>query len=349
MSCDIRSLRPVPQIQGRGVPPSESVPQVGTDLSWSDRLGAWKVRWGLGRGNYRVKPGLYRLGEAGPASPILVTANYKLTFDTLRGNLRGIAAWILVLDTAGVNVWCAAGKGAFGTDELVRRIEATGLSGRVSHRSLIVPQLGAVGVDASAVEAASSFRVLWGPVRATDLGAYLSAGNRASPRMRRVEFRLRDRVVLAPVELVQAAKSALPALGIVLIASLFGLLRFERIDFLGLLGAWLVGAAAVPALLPWVPGRAFSAKGAILGALWGGLWIIANGGVGPRGIDLPRAVAWATLLPSVSAFLGMNFTGSSTYTSFSGVVAEMRVALPLIVAGTAVGVLGLAAGAVLGA
>ena len=80
-----------------------------TRLSGRDILGAWKVRWGIGRMNYKVEPGLYKVNEADCNSPVLVSANYKLTFDTLRKNLSGLDCWLLILDTRGVNVWCAAG------------------------------------------------------------------------------------------------------------------------------------------------------------------------------------------------------------------------------------------------
>jgi hypothetical protein len=36
------------------------------------------------------------------------------------------------------------------------------------------------------------------------------------------------------------------------------------------------------------------------------------------------------VLPSFSACLALNFTGSSTYTSYSGVIREMKTAVPLI-------------------
>jgi acetyl-CoA decarbonylase/synthase complex subunit gamma len=77
--------------------------------------------------NYKVDAGLYALGRPDDKSSVLVTANYKLSFDTLRSALRGRNLWILVLDTDGINVWCAAGKGTFSTNELVRRIESSGL------------------------------------------------------------------------------------------------------------------------------------------------------------------------------------------------------------------------------
>jgi CO dehydrogenase/acetyl-CoA synthase gamma subunit (corrinoid Fe-S protein) len=83
---------------------------------------------------YRAAPGLYRIGQPDANSPVLVTANYKLTVDRVRKELVGMNVWLLVLDTKGVNVWCAAGKGTFGTDELVRRIQAANLNEVVGPR-----------------------------------------------------------------------------------------------------------------------------------------------------------------------------------------------------------------------
>jgi hypothetical protein len=78
---------------------AHAVATVTTRLGIGDRLGRWVVRWGIRRGGYRAKPGLYKVGRPDPASPVLVTANYKLTLDALRSELEGVDAWILVLDT----------------------------------------------------------------------------------------------------------------------------------------------------------------------------------------------------------------------------------------------------------
>jgi hypothetical protein len=161
--------------------PSYDVPQVTTELTTADRWGAWKARWGVGRMSYTVEPRLYAVGGPTPDSPVIVTANYKLTFDTLRAGLAGLDAWVLVLDTKGINVWCAAGKGTFGTAELVRRIKAARLSEIVTHRRVIVPQLGAPGVSAHQVKAQSGFRVVYGPVRAEDIKEFLAAGLKGPP------------------------------------------------------------------------------------------------------------------------------------------------------------------------
>ena len=109
---------------GSLIPVVFDIPVVSTQLNLSDYWGAIKVRWGIGRNNYTVVPGLYKVGTPGRESDVFVSANYKLSFDTLRKNLDSINAWILVIDTKGINVWCAAGKGTFGTKELVKRIKA---------------------------------------------------------------------------------------------------------------------------------------------------------------------------------------------------------------------------------
>jgi hypothetical protein len=122
-------------------------PQVSTRLNRTDILGSFKARWGSSRMNYSVEPGLYGVGRPTAVSPVLVSANYKMSFDRLRKTLSGLDLWILVIDTKGINVWCAAGKGTFGTEELVGRIGQVRLGDVVSGRSLILPQLGAPGAQ----------------------------------------------------------------------------------------------------------------------------------------------------------------------------------------------------------
>jgi acetyl-CoA decarbonylase/synthase complex subunit gamma len=49
--------------------------------------------------------------------------------------------------------------------------------------------------------------------------------------------------------------------------------------------------------------------------------------------------AWILLIPAVSAYLAMNFTGASTYTSLSGVKKEMHWALPLQIGTGVIGII----------
>jgi len=321
------------------------IPKISSDLSWQDRWGSIKARWGVGRMHYAVDPGLYALGEPNERSPVLVTANYKMSFDRLREVLSNRQAWILVLDTKGINVWCAAGKGTFGTDELVRRVEFSQLNRAVSHRELILPQLAGPGVAAHKVKKIIGFKVIFGPIQATDLPDFLDIGMKATPSMRRKSFTMYERAVLIPVELVSALKWSLlilPAfflLGGLGAPSGFwnGVLNEGVFAILNLLGALLAGAVLTPILLPWIPGRAFSQKGLIVGliitvfiTLFGAFYLNIRQ-------DYMNVLAWFFLTPALSAYLAMNFTGASTYTSLSGVRKEMRWAVPLEVVGGVAG------------
>ncbi len=327
-----------------GTGPGE-IPRVRTILSARDRIGSFKARWGIGRMSYRVAPGLYAVGDPGADSPVLVSANYKMSFDRLRGVLSGRDAWILVLDTDGINVWCAAGKGTFGTDEIVKRVQSSALERIVSHRTLVVPQLGAPGVTAHEVRRRCKFRVEYGPVRAEDLPAFLDAGMKASPDMRRVVFGWRDRAVLIPMELVQGGKYALAVAAAFLLLGGLGAGGFTLAGVLAsgvagatlVLGAFLGGSVLGPILLPWLPGRAFSVKGAFLGLVPGGVAAAS----GPYSPGAPGswlfAAACLAVASSLSSFIVMNFTGATTYTSQSGVEREMRFAVPLQAAAALVG------------
>jgi acetyl-CoA decarbonylase/synthase complex subunit gamma len=319
------------------------VPVIGTRLSARDHLGSALVRSNVARMHYRVPPGIYAVGTPNGDSPVLVSANYKLSFDSLRSVLSGRNAWILVLDTKGINVWCAAGKGTFGTDELVARVSSCMLDRLVSHRRLVVPQLGGPGVNAPEVHRRCGFRVKYGPVRASDLPAFIDAGMKATPDMRRVRFGLWDRLVLAPVEISLGGRRALLVAAVLIL--LGGLsssgYSLERVRTVGLPSAALVLAAFLsvavlgPVLLPWLPGRAFAVKGATLGLVVFAGCAAVGLGVGGSWF---HAAAWALIVPTISSFVLMNFTGATTFTSQSGVLREMRIAVPLQIAG---GVLGL--------
>lgn len=318
------------------------VPVVGTGLTWADRMGTLRIRVGIGRGSYRVDPGLYAVGEPDDTSPVLVSANYKLSFDALRRRLTGVDAWLLVLDTRGINVWCAAGKGTFSTDEVCRLVQGARLAMVVSHATLILPQLAAPGVSAPEVRRRTGFRALFGPVRAADLPAFLAAGMKATPEMRRVTFTMRDRLVLGPVEFFGALIQALWAVPVLFVLSGFGPWVFsaEAMLWRGLaatavfLIGGLAGAFVTPVLLPWLPGRAFSMKGAIAGAALAAATLAGWG----RPLDAVTVAAVVLAMPAWSSWIAMNFTGSSTYTSPTGVEKEMRLAMPWQAAGLALGV-----------
>ena len=321
-------------VTGSVATPEGEVPSISSRFSWRDRLSWWRVRWGIGRMGMVVRPGLYALNTPAPDSEVFVTANYKMSLDHVRRSLGERPAWILVLDTNGINVWCAAGKGTFGTDELVARIIETGLARVVSHGRVIVPQLGAVGVDAGAVAAQSGFRVKYGPVRAEDLPAYLDAGRQATAEMRRVSFGLTERAALIPIEIVNAGKFLLPAMAVLFVLSgvhrggfaIERMLRHGSLAIAAVAAAWLGGAVLGPLLLPLLPGRMFALKGAIAAAL---ALLGVNLAMGAAGGGVLDSIAYWLAVPAAASFMMMNFTGATPYTSPSGVRREMKFAVPM--------------------
>jgi CO dehydrogenase/acetyl-CoA synthase delta subunit len=313
------------------------VARLSTELTWSDRFGAWKARWGIGRMDFIIPPGLYAVGDPDPEAPVLVTANYKMSVDLVRRSLAGRSVWLLVLETFGINVWCAAGKGTFGTEELVRRIRETRLGNAVSHRRLLLPILGAPGVAAHEVERRSGFRVQYATLRCADLPRFLDGGMVTAPDMRELTFSLRERAVLIPVELVLTLKTAAIA-GAVLfaVAALLGGLSAGFLTLAAAGGALLAGVALGPLLLPWLPGRSFAVKGAEAGLAWGVAFYLLAGGSRWSGATI---AALFLVLPAISAFYTLNFTGCTTFTSPNGVRKEMRRAIPAMGMALAAGIL----------
>ena len=313
--------------------PVGSVPRVKTRLVRSDFMGTLTARVGIRRNQYKVAPGLYGVGNPDRDSPVLVTANYKLSFDAVRRELTGIDAWILVVDTRGINVWCAAGKALFGTREVVLRVAQTGLKAVVRHNRLVLPQLGATGVSALQVKRESGFTVLWGPIRAQDIRQFLVNGCQADKSMRRLTFSIAERIVLIPVELSHLLKPTLWILPALFLISGIGSDLFAIEDGfrrgLILLSACVAGifsgAVVVPVLLPWIPVRTFALKGMLIGFVAGLADVVAFYG----STNWAEKLVLVLIAMVISSFLAMNFTGSTPFTSPSGVEKEMRKAIPV--------------------
>jgi CO dehydrogenase/acetyl-CoA synthase delta subunit len=306
------------------------VPAVASEFRIADRLGSWKARWGIGRMSYLVPPGLYAVGDPSPDDPVVVTANYKMSYDIVRRELRGRNVWLLILETYGINVWCAAGKGTFGTGELVRRIEATQLAEAVTHRLLLLPIMGAAGISAHELRRRSGFTVRYATLRASDLPEFIDNGMTTTPAMRELTFTFAERLILTPIEIVSAVKGSIP---VILALLLLGGIAGDGFSFsaavnpvIAYLGAVLAGALVTPLFLPWLPTRSFAIKGAFAGLFWALVWY-ALFGMGQNGF---LTAAQFLILPAVASFLALTFTGSTPYTSRSGVKKEMRLSLPVM-------------------
>ena len=151
--------------------------------------------------------------------------------------------------------------------------------------------------------------------------------------MRRVTFTLAERVVLVPVELSHLPK---PTTWVLLAAFMLsgigtGLFSFNAAWSRGLVvltayaAGILGGAVAAPILLPWIPGRAFALKGTLTGIAAGLAVTLAF----RNSLSWVEATALIFFTTAISSYLAMNFTGSTPYTSPSGVEKEMRQGIPV--------------------
>lgn len=243
--------------------------------------------------------GLYRVGNPDRLSPVLVTGNYELTVRRLVRALDGaIDCWLIVANSRGINVWCAAGGGHFGAGGIIAGLRTSGVMDVVDHHALILPQLCANGVDGWRIRQETGWGVHWGPVRAEDIPDYLAAGRKKDAAMRQVRFPLKARLEMTTTMLT------LYGLLLLIPALIFWRSYTLQLLMLAALMAYFYGA-----FLPWIPGRDGVAKGAFLAGLTvAGLWLWTFS----RG-DVSAAVLFGRSLGLgfLAFFIGAEFQGMS--------------------------------------
>lgn len=146
---------------------------------------------------HRAATGLLRVGNPGPQSPVLVTGNYTLTVRRLTEALAGENVWLLVANSNGINVWCAAGGGHLTHHDVIAVIRTSGINEVVEHRKLVLPQLGATGIERRKVTEATGWTATWGPARLEDLRDYLRRHGGVHRQERVMRFPLWERLEMA--------------------------------------------------------------------------------------------------------------------------------------------------------
>jgi ubiquinone/menaquinone biosynthesis C-methylase UbiE len=247
----------------------------------------------------KVATGLYRIGHPDRRSPVLATGNYELTVRRLVRELDGrVDCWLVVANSRGINVWCAAGGGHFTADDLMAALKTSGVAEAVDHHALILPQLCANGVDGWKIRRETGWGVHWGPIRAGDIPAYLAAGRTKTEAMRHVQFPLKTRLEMTTVMLVLYG----------LILALLGLI-FWRSSTLLILGVMAVISYFYGVFLPWLPGRDGLGKGVTLAVLTLlGLWMWSFGW---GHLSLVPLFNWSLGLGFLAFFVGGEFQGMS--------------------------------------
>jgi ubiquinone/menaquinone biosynthesis C-methylase UbiE len=247
----------------------------------------------------KVRPGLYAVGQPDRDSPVLVTGNFDLTVRRLLHAIDGrVDAWLLVADSAGINVWCGAGGGYFTADKVMAAVASSHLEEVVDHHALILPQLCANGVDGWRIRREAGWGVHWGPVRARDIPAYLAGGREKTDAMRWVRFPLHDRLEMTTV--------TLGFYGLLILLPVF---LFWRSHFWPI-AASLVALSYFYAIVhPWLPGRDGLAKSVPLALIaLAGLLVYAAVW---NPLPIPRLFNWGVGLTGLSVFTGAELQGMS--------------------------------------
>ena len=186
---------------------------------------------------FPCKTGLISIGKPGPDAPVLLTGNFRLTVQRVKHALRGVDAYLLVANSRGINVWCAATGGLLTHHAVISVLKTSGIEELVHHRRLVLPQLAATGIDGKVITQKTGWRVLWGPVYAADLPAFLRNGYHKTRQMRSVRFPWPQRLEMAvawafPLSLLSLLllpfwrQGALPIAGLVWTLSLVLFLAF---------------------------------------------------------------------------------------------------------------------------
>jgi hypothetical protein len=247
----------------------------------------------------KVRPGLYAVGNPTPVSPVLVTGNFDLSVRRLVKAIDGqLNTWVLVADSAGINVWCAAGGGYFTAEKVIAAVKSSHLDKVVSHHALILPQLCANGVDGWRIRRETGWGVHWGPAKARDIPAYLAARRKKTDAMRWVRFPLKDRLEMVTV--------TLGFYGLLILVPVFIFWRpmFWPVTFS------LLGLSYFYTIVhPWLPGRDGLFKSIPLAILaLAGLFIYTTLW---RPLPAVNLFHWMVGLTGLSVFTGAELQGMS--------------------------------------
>lgn len=156
-----------------------------------------------------VKTGLIKIGKPGRNSPVFLTCNYHLTVQRVKRSLRGMDAYLLVANSRGINVWCGAAGGHFTNHSVISVLKTSGIEELVDHKTVVLPQLAASGIEAKDIHEKTGWKVVWGPVYARDIPLFIGNKLMKTPGMRQVGFSWVQRIEIAaawafPISVVAA-------------------------------------------------------------------------------------------------------------------------------------------------
>jgi NAD-dependent dihydropyrimidine dehydrogenase PreA subunit len=158
-------------------------------------MGAYLFRW-VG---FSTEPTLIKVGNPNTESPVLLTCNFILTVKRVLKAIKNLDCYLLIAPSNGINVWCGACGDDFHTDSVLSIIKTSGIDRLVSHRTLILPQLSAPGIDPIIIKKKSGWIAKFGPIYIKDLPEYFKNNNIKTDQQRTIRFSVKKRTEIANV------------------------------------------------------------------------------------------------------------------------------------------------------
>ncbi|OIQ31593.1 MAG: hypothetical protein BM562_07000 [Alphaproteobacteria bacterium MedPE-SWcel] len=144
--------------------------------------------------NFPCTLGLRRIGNPDDRSPVFLSGNYTLTVHRLLKVLAPFDCYLLVANSKGSNVWCAAGMNEYNEYDVIDAINVSNLKDMVAGRRIIAPPYAAPGIDVEEVTRQTGFKLAWGPTHLDDIPDYIRANYRRTSEMTLAQFGFIDRM-----------------------------------------------------------------------------------------------------------------------------------------------------------
>jgi NAD-dependent dihydropyrimidine dehydrogenase PreA subunit len=156
-------------------------------------FGGYFFRW-IG---FSVEPDVIKVGNPTTESLVFLTCNFNITVKRVLKALKGLNCYLLIAPSKGINVWCGACGDDFHTDSILSIIKTSRINELVSHRTLILPQLSAPGIDPVTIKKKTGWNVKFGPVYAKDIPEYIKNNCQKTEEQRKIRFPLSKRAEMA--------------------------------------------------------------------------------------------------------------------------------------------------------
>ncbi len=270
-----------------------------------------------------IEPGIYQSGNPDENSPVIVTANYIYTYIKVMRALKGIDAWVLCVDSRGINVWCAARGNDFGNKQLIEAVEATEIAKITSKKTLILPQLSAGGIATPLIKSEAAnfpFNLLYGPVWAKYLPQFLEERPAHKPdKMKLARFSLshRLRAGITHTTFLFRKVFLLPSIALFLLLMVLVLtdtLWIGKLWIVGEFWLWIIITNTLIAIL--IPITNFTRKFIIKGIIFGVINLLLFSGIyWLLGTSIPSIFLSLCLYFWLAFFATMSFSGYTMATS----------------------------------